>query len=51
MFFRGDDGLSGNELWTLAEPIAGDFDSDGDVDGTDFLRGSANWERARWLLA
>jgi ELWxxDGT repeat protein len=41
VFFHADDGLSGSELWMLAEPVAGDFNSDGDVDGGDFLR----WQR------
>jgi hypothetical protein len=41
VYFHGDDGLSGSELWVLAEPIAGDFNSDGGVDGADFLR----WQR------
>jgi ELWxxDGT repeat protein len=45
LWFGASDGRTGGELWRLpadAPPRQGDYDADGDVDGSDFL----TWQRA-----
>ena len=46
LFFGADDGLHGNELWSLPlneDPVPGDVDRDGEVSFADFLLLSANF--------
>lgn len=42
LFFTADDGIHGEELWVLDVSRPGDYDADGDVDGSDFLY----WQRS-----
>jgi hypothetical protein len=34
--FGGNDGAPDGETWAYAAPLPGDFDGDGDVDGSDY---------------